>query len=107
MNNPALLLIFLFLLSCSQTQNITGKWQEQGRTSSIEFGLNKTFTAIVDMGMTVSGNYTILTNEKIRLEIKHPNNSDEIIIGNYAIKDDGLTLTLDEGKEALTYKKNH
>ena len=80
------LLIVIFLVSCSHTPNIAGKWQEPETTSSIEFGQNGTFTAIDQMGMTVSGNYTILANEKIRLEIKHPNSSDEIIIGNFAVQ---------------------
>ena len=100
------LLIFIFLISCSTTPNIAGKWQEPGTTSSIEFGHNGKFTAMDHMGMTVSGNYTFLANGKIRLEIKHPNNSDEIIIGNFAVQDDLLRLTLDEDKEVLTYKKN-
>jgi hypothetical protein len=101
------LLLFIFLISCSHTPNIAGKWQEPGTTSSIEFWQNGTFTAIDDMGMTVSGNYTILTNGRIRLEVKHPNNSDEIIIGNFAVQDDELILTPDEDKEILTYRKTN
>jgi hypothetical protein len=101
------LLMFIFLISCSLAPNIAGKWQEPGTTSSIEFGHNGKFTVIDDMGMTVSGNYTILANGKIRLEIKHPNNSDEIIIGNFAVQDDELILSLDEDKEVLTYRKTN
>jgi hypothetical protein len=101
------LLMFIFLISCSHTPNIAGKWQEPGTISSIEFGQNGTFTAIDDMGMTVSGNYTILTNGRIRLEVKHPNNSDEIIIGNFAVQDDELILTPDEDKEILTFRKTN
>jgi hypothetical protein len=104
MTKLTLLMVF-FLVSCSHTPNIAGKWQEPGTTSSIEFGRNGTFTAIDEMGMTVSGNYTILANEKIRFEIKHPNSSDEVIIGSFAVLDDGLILTLDDDKEVLTYKK--
>ena len=99
------LLFFIFLVSCSYTPNIAGKWQEPGTTSSIEFWQNGTFTAIDDMGMTVSGNYTILTNGRIRLEVKHPNSRDVIIIRNFTMQDDELILTLDEDKEVLTYKK--
>jgi len=43
------LLFFIFLVSCSYTPNIAGKWQEPGTTSSIEFWQNGTFTAIDDM----------------------------------------------------------
>jgi hypothetical protein len=97
--------MFIFLVSCSHTPNIAGKWQEPGTISSIEFRQNGSFMAIDEIGMTVSGNYTILANEKIRLEIKHPNISDEIIIGNFAVQDDELIITLDGDKEVLTYKK--
>jgi len=101
------LLMFIFLISCSPTPNIAGKWQEPGTTSSIEFGNYGKFTAVDDMGMTVSGNYTILANGRIQLEVKHPNNSDEIIIGNFAVQDDELILSLDEDKEVLTYRKTN
>ena len=99
------LLMFVFLVSCSHTHNIAGKWQEPGTTSSIEFGQNGTFTAIDDMGMIVSGSYTILPKGKIRLLIRRQYYNDEIIIGNFAVKDDELILTLDDDKEVLTYKK--
>ena len=99
------LLMVIFIVSCSHTPNIVGKWQAPGTISSIEFGQNGAFTAIDEMGMTVSGNYTILANEKIRFEIKHPNSSDEIIIGKFAVQNDGLILTLDEDNDVLTYKR--
>ena len=97
--------MFIFLISCSHTPNIAGKWQEPGTISSIEFGQNGTFTAIDDMGMIVSGSYTILPKGKIRLLIRRQYYNDEIIIGNFAVKDDELILTLDDDKEVLTYKK--
>jgi len=99
------LLMFVFLVSCSHTPNIAGKWQEPGTISSIEFGQDGTFTAIDNIGMTVSGSYTILAKGKIRLLIRYQNFNDEIIIGNFAVQDDELTLTLDDDKEVLTYKK--
>jgi hypothetical protein len=100
------LLLFVFLVSCSYTPNIAGKWQEPGTTSSIEFGQDGTFTAIDNMGMTVSGDYTILDKGKIRLVIKHQDYPDEIIMRNFAVREDELILTLDKDKEVLTYKKN-
>jgi len=101
------LLMVIFLVSCSHTPNIVGKWQEPGTISSIKFGHNGEFTATDAMGMNVSGKYTILVNEKIRFEIKHPNSSDEIIIGKFAVQDDRLILTLEGDKEVLTYKKSN
>lgn len=103
--NKLVFLMFIFLVSCSYTPNISGKWQEPGTTSSIEFGQDGTFTAIDNMGMTVSGNYTILDKRKIRLVIKHQDYPDEIIMRNFAVQEDELILTLDKDKEVLTYKK--
>ena len=99
------LLMFVFLVSCSHTPNIAGKWQEPGTISSIEFGQDGTFTAIDNMGMTVSGSYTILAKGKIRLLIRRQNYRDEIIIGKFAVQGDELILTRDDDKEVLTYKK--
>ena len=103
-NLPALLLLF-FLVSCVYNPDITGKWQEPGKTSSIEFRQDGTFTAIDDMGMTVNGNYTLQAKGKIRLEIKHPNSSVETIIGSIAVQGDKLILAHEEEKEILVYKK--
>jgi outer membrane lipoprotein-sorting protein len=97
----------MFLVSCAHTPNITGTWQEPGKRSSIEFGQDGTFTAVDDMGMTVSGNYTLQAKGKIRFEIKHPDSSVEIIRGNITVQDDELLFTFDEDKEVLTYIKAH
>jgi len=99
------LLLLVFLVSCVYNPNITGKWQEPGKTSSIEFGQNGTFVAIDDMGMTVNGNYSFLDEGKIRLEIIHPNSYIEIIIGSIEIQGDKLKLSYNEGKEVLLYQK--
>jgi hypothetical protein len=97
----------VFLVSCAHTPNITGKWQEPGKTSSIEFGQDGTFTAVDDMGMTVSGNYTLQAKGKIRFEITYPDSSVEIITGTITARDDVLIFTLAEDKEVVTYKKAH
>jgi hypothetical protein len=47
----------------------------------------------------------IFEKGKIRLLIRYQDFNDEIIIGNFAVQDDELTLTLDDDKEVLTYKK--
>jgi len=97
----------VFLFSCAHTPNITGKWQEPGKTSSIEFGQDGSFTAVDDMGMAVSGNYTLQAKEKIRFKINHPDSSVEIITGNITVQDDELIFTFGDDKEVLTYKKAH
>ena len=103
--NLTALLLLVFLLSCVYDPNITGKWQEPGKTSSIEFEQNGTFVAIDNMGMTVNGNYTLLSEGKIRLEIIHPNSYIEIIIGSIEIQGDKLKLSYNGDKEVLLYQK--
>ena len=103
--NLTALLLLVFLLSCVHTPNITGKWQEPGKTSSIEFRQNGTFMAIDDMGMTVNGNYTLLAEGKIRFEINHSNSYVEIMTGSIEVQGDKLTLSHNEGKEVLIYQK--
>ena len=100
------LLLVAFLISCGQTPSIKGKWQEIGKTSSIEFRGNGTFTAIDDMGMSVSGNYILLNNKKIKLEIKRSESSDDILIGTIDVQDEKLVLISDKDNEVVTYKKN-
>jgi len=103
--NLTALLLLVFLLSCVQNPNISGKWQEPGKTSSIEFRQNGTFVAIDDMGMTVNGNYTFLDEGKIRLEINDPNSYIEIIIGSIEVQGDKLKLSQDGGKGVLLYQR--
>ena len=97
---------FVFLVSCSHTPNIAGKWHEPGEKSSLEFRKDGTFTAVDDMGMTVSGNYTLQAKGKIHFEIKHSDSSVEIITGTLTVQDDELIFTSDKDKEVLRYKKS-
>lgn len=101
---PPLVLV-IFLVSCMHTPNIVGKWQEPGKISSVEFGQDGTFSATDDMGMTVTGSYRLLSNGKIRFEIKHPDSSVEIIMGSFEVQGDELILVNDKDKEMLRYKK--
>ena len=103
--NLTALLLLVLLSSCAYHPNITGKWQEPGKTSSIEFRQHGTFVAIDDMGMSVNGNYAFLDEGKIRLEIINPNSYIEIIIGSIELQDDMLKLSYNEGKEVLLYQK--
>lgn len=101
----SVLLLGVFITSCVYQPNITGKWQEPGKTSSIEFRQDGTFTAVDDMGMAVSGNYTLQSKGKIRLEIKHPDSPVEILSGSIAVQGDKLILTPEKDKEILEYRK--
>ena len=95
----------VFLVSCADTHNIAGTWQEPGTTSLIELRQDGTFTVVDNMGMVVSGIYTLHKKGKIQFEIKSPDSLVEIITGIYTVQGEELILTFDEGKEVLKYKK--
>jgi len=104
-NLPAFL-VLVFLVACLHQPVITGEWVEPGEKSLIEFRQDGTFTATDDMGMTVTGNYILQAEGKIRLEIKHPDSSIEIITGSITVQGDTLKLAHEEDKELLIYKKS-
>jgi hypothetical protein len=88
-------LSIVFLLSCAQSPDILGKWKELGKSSSLEFRQDGTFTAVDDMGMVVVGNYTLQTNGRILFEIKHQDTTTETITGTLVIRDNEMVLTIE------------
>jgi hypothetical protein len=111
-SNVKMLLCFLLaafsavlLVSCAQKQNITGKWQEVGKKSTLEFHSDGTFNAVDDMGMAVSGKYTLQAQGAIRFEILHKGNSPEIIHATLNAQGDELTFTSADYKKVETYKR--
>jgi len=60
-----------FLTSClhQSSSALTGKWQETRGRAIIEFFENRTFKTVDNMGMTVSGTYSINDKGKVRFEI--------------------------------------
>jgi len=93
------------LLSCAQKQDVAGTWQETGTKSTIELHRDGTFKAVDDMGMAVSGKYTLQEKGTIRFEILHKGNSPEIIQGTLNAQDDELTFTSADDKKVETYKR--
>ena len=93
------------LAACAHTNNPTGKWQEVGKQSTIEFRTDGTFNAIDDMGMAVSGKYTFDKNNTIRFEIAHEGAETEIIYGNINASGDELTFSDDDHKAVERYKR--
>jgi len=58
------------LNACIQKKEaaINGKWQEVGGTETVEFFKDGTVT-FVESGMTMSGNYKFVDDERIRIEL--------------------------------------
>ena len=104
--------VFLFttlplvlLMSCAQKQDLAGKWQEVGKKSTIEFHTDGTFKAVDDMGMAVSGKYTLQENGTIRFEITHEGSAPEIVNGKLNERGDELTFSSANDKKVETYKR--
>jgi hypothetical protein len=98
-------MLIAVLLSCAQKQDVTGKWQEVGKKSTIEFHRDSTFNAVDDMGMAVSGKYILEENGTIRFEIAHKGSAPEIVEGKLSERGDELTFSSADDKKVETYKR--
>ena len=94
-----------FLACCADRPGIVGKWQEVGKTATIEFSADGTFKAIDNQGMAVSGRYTLLGREDIRCEIQHKGKSEEIVNLKISVKRDELTLTSKDDPNVERYRR--
>jgi len=104
-----ILLIFwaVFLTSClhQSSSALTGKWKETRGKANIEFFENRTFKIVDNMGMTVSGTYSINDKGNVRFEIKHKDDSTEIIDAKVSIAEDEMILNFCDTGEIEKYRK--
>jgi hypothetical protein len=95
----------VFLVSCQQSPNLTGKWQEIGKTATLEFNEDHTFKAVDNMGMAVSGTYSLDNNGNIRFEIKHNEPEAEIIDTKVRFAGDELIFNFGDRGEVEKYRR--
>jgi hypothetical protein len=97
----------VFLTSClhQSSSALTGKWQETRGRAIIEFFENRTFKTVDNMGMTVSGTYSINDKGNVRFEIKHEDASAEIIDAKVSIAKDEMILNFGDTGEVEKYRK--
>jgi hypothetical protein len=74
----AIVSVFL-VISCASVPGVVGKWREIGKTATVEFCEDGTFKAVDNLGMSVSGRYTLHEQGNIRFEITRQGMSSEII----------------------------
>ena len=96
----------VLLVSCAHTNNLTGKWREAGKKSTLEFHSDGTFNAVDDMGMAVSGKYFLQENGAVRFEITREGNAPEIVEGKLILQGDELTLISPDNKETEKYRRD-
>ena len=99
------ILAFSFIISCSNTPNLVGRWTEIGKAATLELREDGTFKAVDNQKMAVSGKYTLSEHGNVRFEIFRQGSPSEIVIGKYSIQGDILTFTSSDGQEIEEYKR--
>jgi hypothetical protein len=91
------------VVCCVQRPDLTGKWQEVGKKSTIEFRADGTFRTVDDIGMAASGKYALQGNGRIRFEIVREGSSPEILEGRFTLRGGELTLSYTHPGETEIY----
>jgi hypothetical protein len=99
------ILAFSFIVACTNTPNLVGKWNEIGKTATIELRKDGTFKAVDNQKMAVSGKYTLSEQGNVRFEIFRQGSPSEIVNGKYSVQGDILTFSSADGKEIERYKR--
>jgi hypothetical protein len=99
------LLVFLSIVSCQHSINLIGKWQEVGKTATLEFRDDHTFIAVDNMGMAVSGTYALDNNGNIRFEIKQDEPEDEIVDAKVTFAGDEMIFNFGDKGEVENYRR--
>jgi hypothetical protein len=96
-----------FLTSClhQPSSALTGKWQETRGRAIIEFFENRSFKTVDNMGMTVSGTYSLDDKGNVRFEIKHNEASIEMIEAKVTISEDEIIFNFGETEEVEKYRR--
>jgi hypothetical protein len=63
------IVLFFLIISCANTPKVVGKWQEIGKTATLEFRKDGSFKAVDNQEMAVSGKYSLHENGMVRFEI--------------------------------------
>jgi len=99
------ILAFSFIIACSNSPNLVGKWKEIGKTATLELREDGTFKAVDNQKMAVSGKYTLSEHGSVRFEIFRQGSPSEIVNGKYSMQGDILTFRSSDGEEIEKYKR--
>ncbi|MFH1625042.1 MAG: hypothetical protein ABID54_07780 [Pseudomonadota bacterium] len=99
------IVLFIFMIRCAHTPWVVGKWQEIGKTATLEFSKDGSFKAVDNQGMAVGGKCMLLENGNIRFEIAHQGSPPEIVIGKLSVREDELTISFKHGHEVERYRR--
>ena len=97
--------LFFLIISCANTPKVVGKWQEIGKTATLEFWKDGSFKAVDNQGMAVSGKYSLHKDGMVRFEIANQASSSDIVTGKLSVREDELTITSARGNEVERYRR--
>ncbi len=89
--------------ACTHRADLIGKWQEVGKTATVEFFKDGIFKAVDNQGMAVKGRY-VYDAGRLRLDIARPGLTPERVTGECSVKSGQLTLISEDGKEVEQYQ---
>ena len=95
----------IFLIHCAASPSIIGTWLEVGKSSTLEFKKNGSFSAVDNEGMAVSGKYTRLKDGRVKFDIMYGDGSVEIVILNVSVSGDELTVVSDRPGDMEKYRR--
>lgn len=107
-NSFCYLLVILtcfLMMSCANTPDVVGRWQEVGKTATLVFWKDGRFKAVDNQGMAVSGTYKLHENGKVRFAIDRQGFFPEIVVGKISTEGDKLTLISGDGSEIDRYRR--
>jgi hypothetical protein len=93
------------LVSCAREPDVTGRWQEIGKRSTIVFRTDGSFHTVDDMGMAASGKYALQEDGRIRFEIMREGSPPEILEGRFARRGKELILNYTRPEETERYRR--
>jgi hypothetical protein len=96
--------LFILMICCAHTPWVVGKWQEIGKTATLEFWKDGSFKAVDNQGMVVGGKYSLHKDGVVRFEIANEGSS-EIVTGKLSVREDELTITSARGNEVERYRR--
>lgn len=92
--------------SCSTRPDLVGRWREIGSPATLEIRSDGTLRAVDDMGMAVSGTYTLDEGGRIRVEIPVDGAPPEVVEGRITVRGDVLTIEPTGGGEVERYRRD-
>ncbi len=97
--------VCVFFMHCAASTGMIGTWREVGKSATLEFRKDGSFSAVDNEGMAVNGKYTRLKDGRVKFEILHGDASVEIVILNVSVSRDELTVVSDRPGDVERYRR--